>query len=33
MIYHYDDTQADIIEAFNSNSRYLSDLLDSDNSY
>ena len=28
-----DDTQADIIEAFNSNSRYLEDLLNIDNPY
>ena len=29
----YDDKQADIIEAFNSTSRYLDDLLNIDNSY
>ena len=28
-----DDTQADIIEAFNSASRYLDDLLNNDNPY
>ena len=33
MTFHSNDNQADIIEAFNSTSRYLNDLLNIDNSY
>ena len=33
MMYLSDDTQAGIIEAFNSTSRYLDDLLNIDNPY
>ena len=33
MLSLYDNNQADVIEAFNSSSRYLNDLLDNDNPY
>ena len=33
MMSHSDDTQADVIEAFNSTSRYLDDHLNFDNPY